>query len=525
MNSHEMHTRSTPEPPGETVASAPLLDLSQVSKRFGGVLALDNVDFTASTHSIHAILGENGAGKSTLIKVIGGAIRPDTGRLRLGGTEVQFQTPRDAIRHGIACVFQELSLIPDLSVADNICITDAPRRFGLIDVKAQVRRTEDLLASIGCEDINPRLHVKDLPLSRRQLIEIAKALGRNPRILVLDEATSALTAADAHRVYRIVRDLRRRGLTILYISHRMHEIEDLADTCTVFRGGCHIASFARGAHGSDEIVQMMIGREITQVYPAKPEPTAAVRETVLSVDNLSWGDRLSDITLAVGRGEIVGLGGLDGQGQRELLLGLFGVLREMTGTVALDGRPVAVNSPAAACAAGTRLALVPEDRKTEGLVMTMSVRENMTLAALDRVSRRLLVDRAVETALVSDAAQSLQIKAETLDAPVGSLSGGNQQKVVLAKWLMTEPRVILLMDPTRGIDVGTKEELYRIMRRLADAGASILFYSTDYDELIGMSDRIVILYQGRVVRELRGEAITEANIVAASLSLQTGTVH
>jgi ribose transport system ATP-binding protein len=525
MSSDTMKTSPDGALPDAEPEQTPLLALSRISKRFGGVLALDNVDFAASTHSIHAILGENGAGKSTLIKVIGGAIRPDTGNVALAGAEIQLQTPRDSIRHGIACVFQELSLIPDLSVADNICITDAPRRFGLVDVKSQLRRTEALLASIGCEDINPRLRVKDLPLSRRQLIEIAKALGRRPRILILDEATSALTAADAERVYRIVRDLRQRGLAILYISHRMHEIEDLADTCTVFRSGSHIASFRRGAHDAHEIVQMMIGREITQVYPAKPAAPAGDRETVLSVDRLSWSNRLSDITLSVGRGEIVGLGGLDGQGQRELLLGLFGVLRETSGTVALDGRPIHVNGPAAACAAGLRLALVPEDRKTEGLVMNMSIRENMTLAALDRISRRFLIDRGTESKLVSDAAQALQIKAATLDAPVGSLSGGNQQKVVLAKWLMTEPRVILLLDPTRGIDVGSKEELYRIMRRLADAGAAILFYSTDYEELIGMSDRIVILYQGRIVRELSGEAITEANIVAASLSLPAGTVH
>ena len=524
MSSDALHARASAGSREGLEASTPLLALSGVSKRFGGVLALDAVDFAASTHSIHAILGENGAGKSTLIKVIGGAIRPDTGHLALGGQETAFQTPRDAIRHGIACVFQELSLIPDLSVADNICITDAPRRLGLIDVRAQIRRTEALLASIGCEDINPRLRVKDLPLSRRQLIEIAKALGRDPRILVLDEATSALTAADAQRVYKIVRDLRRRGLAILYISHRMHEIEDLADTCTVFRSGCRIASFRSGEHGPDAIVQMMIGREITQVYPAKPAPEAD-RATVLAVDKLSWTDRLSDITLSVGRGEIVGLGGLDGQGQRELLLGLFGVLREMTGTVTLDGRPIAISGPAAACAAGLQMALVPEDRKTEGLVMAMSVRENMTLAALGRVSRGLLINHATETKLVSEAAQALRIKTETLDSPVGSLSGGNQQKVVLAKWLMTEPRVILLMDPTRGIDVGAKEELYRIVRRLADAGAGILFYSTDYDELIGMSDRIAILYQGRVVRVLTGEAMTEANIVAASLSLQTDAVH
>jgi ribose transport system ATP-binding protein len=327
------------------------------------------------------------------------------------------------------------------------------------------------------------------------------------------------------KVFAVLKRLRQEGLALLYISHRMAEIAELADECTVFRNGRNVGTFKSGTKSDTEIVEMMIGREYSHVFPPKPAPRSTDTAPTLEVRDLCWNNRLKNVSLQVRAGEIVGLGGLDGQGQRELLLGLFGVLRETTGTVALDGRPIHVNGPAAACAAGLRLALVPEDRKTEGLVMNMSIRENMTLAALDRISRRFLIDRGTESKLVSDAAQVLQIKAATLDAPVGSLSGGNQQKVVLAKWLMTEPRVILLLDPTRGIDVGSKEELYRIMRRLADAGAAILFYSTDYEELIGMSDRIVILYQGRIVRELSGEAITEANIVAASLSLPAGTVH
>jgi ribose transport system ATP-binding protein len=500
-------------PPGR-----PLLALAQVGKRYGGVVALDDVSFAVHARSIHAVLGENGAGKSTLIKIVGGVVSPDSGRIEIDGHPATFLAPRDAISKGLVCVFQELSLIPDLTVAENICITQAPRRFGLIDGRAQLRRAEALLATIGCEDINPRLTVKDLPLSRRQLIEIAKGLGRDPRLLVLDEATSALTAADAQRVYRIVRDLRQRGLAVIYISHRMHEIEELADTCTVLRGGRHIATFRSGERRPDEILQMMIGRDLSRIYPPKPAPTA--RPPVLEVSGFSWTNRLADVSLAVGQGEIVGLGGLDGQGQRELLLGLFGVLRETRGTIRLNGRPVALRSPADAQAAGLSLALVPEDRKSEGLMLSMSVRENMTLAALRRVSRGPLIDLAEETRIATQAVADLAIKAASLDVPVGSLSGGNQQKVVLAKWLMIEPRVILLNDPMRGIDIGTKQELYRLMRTLADRGVSILFYSTDHDELIGMCDKIVVLYQGRVVRQLESEAMTEANMMAASLSLQ-----
>jgi ribose transport system ATP-binding protein len=496
-----------------------LLALANVGKRYGGVVALEDVTLAVRRQSIHAILGENGAGKSTLIKIIGGVVSPDSGRIEIDARQAAFLAPRDAIANGIVCVFQELSLIPDLTVADNICITDPPRRWGLIDRREQLRRSEELLATIGCEDINPRLTVKDLPLSRRQLIEIAKALGRNPRLLVLDEATSALTAADAERVYRIVRDLRERGLAIVYISHRMHEIEELADSCTVLRGGRLIATFKNGERRPEEILRMMIGREVSRIYPPKPAPVAA-KPTVLDVSGFSWTNRLTDVTLTIGRGEIVGLGGLDGQGQRELLLGLFGVLRETRGVIRLDGRNVTLRSPADAQAAGLSLALVPEDRKSEGLMLSMSVRQNMTLAALRRVSRGPLIALAEETRIATQAVRDLAIKAPSLDSPVGSLSGGNQQKVVLAKWLINQPRIILLNDPMRGIDVGTKQELYRVMRTLADQGVSILFYSTDHGELIGMSDKIVVLYQGRVVRELTGKAMTEANMMAASFSLE-----
>ncbi len=364
----------------------PLLALANAGKRYGGVVALEDITLAFHGQSIHAVLGENGAGKSTLIKIIGGVVAPDSGLIRIDGKDAAFLAPRDAIANGIVCVFQELSLIPDLTVADNICITDPPRRLGLIDRRAQLRRAEELLATIGCEDINPRLTIRDLPLSRRQLIEIAKALGRNPRLLVLDEATSALTAADAQRVYRIVRNLRERGLAVVYISHRMHEIEELADTCTVLRGGRLIETFKNGERRPEEVLQMMIGRDLSRIYPPKPVPAAA-RQTVLDVSGFSWTNRLSDVTLTIGRGEIVGLGGLDGQGQRELLLGLFGVLRETRGAIRLDGRDVTLRSPADAQAAGLSLALVPEDRKSEGLMLSMSVRENMTIAALRRVSR------------------------------------------------------------------------------------------------------------------------------------------
>jgi ribose transport system ATP-binding protein len=497
---------------------APFWRMQGVSKRYGGVTALDNVDFECEPGRIHAVLGENGAGKSTLIKIVAGVVRPDSGSMSLEGHPVAFQSPAEATRAGIVCIFQELSLMPDLTVADNICITDPPRRFGFIDARAQRRRAEELLARIGCEDVHPMELVKNLPLSRRQMVEIAKAIGRKPKMLILDEATSALTSADVQKVYAMLRRLREEGLSILYISHRMHEIAELADVCSVFRNARHIQTFAKGTKSDDEVVELMIGREYKHVFPAKPMRTAAPAPA-LEIEHLGWGDRLHDISLSVGKGEIVGLGGLDGQGQRELLLALFGVLRGVSGRIKVNGKAIRVTSPRRAKSAGINMALIPEDRKTEGLMLPMSVRENISMAACGMLGNGLVIDRAAENARIDETSAKLAIKAGSVEDPVATLSGGNQQKVVIGKWLMTHARIVLLNDPTRGIDVGTKQELYQLLRSLADAGTSILFYTTDYDELIGCCDRVAILYDGRILRELAGPEITEHNIIASSLNL------
>ncbi len=490
-----------------------------LSKQYGGVRALENANLTCERGRIHAILGENGAGKSTLIKIIAGVVQPSAGEMFLDERPIQFATPAEATRQGIVCVFQELSLLQDLTVADNICITDPPRRFGLIDGARQRRRAAELLERVGCADVHPMELVKDLTLSRRQMVEIAKALGRRPKLLILDEATSALTAADVEKVYEILRRLRQDGLAILYISHRMHEIAELADVCSVFRNGRHIETFPAGERSDDDVVELMIGREYRHVFP--PKPTRSLPPPpVLAIERLGWEPRLHDISLSIGRGEIVGLGGLEGQGQRELLLALFGVLRGVTGTVTVEGKAVRLSSPRAAKAAKIGMALIPEDRKTEGLLLPMSVSDNISIAAIGEMTRGPVIDRDAETKRVDAMVRQLSIRVSDTNAAVATLSGGNQQKVVIAKWLMTKAEVILLNDPTRGIDVGTKQEMYHLLRSLADAGAAILFYSTDYDELIGCCDRVAILYQGRILRELAGAEITEHNIVASSLNLQ-----
>ncbi|MDX8461563.1 sugar ABC transporter ATP-binding protein [Mesorhizobium humile] len=498
--------------------AAPLFRMEGISKRYGGVRALEKADLTVTAGDIHAILGENGAGKSTLIKVMAGVVAPDEGTMTLDGRAVSFASPAAANQAGIVCIFQELSLIPELSVADNIVISDPPKRFGMIDRKAQRRIAEQALARAGASDIHPRALVKDLPLSRRQMVEIAKALARKPRILILDEATSALTAADVAKVFEVLKRLRSEGLALLYISHRMNEIAELADHCTVFRNGRNVASYAAGSKSDNEVVELMIGREYSHIFPPKPAvaPTAT---PVLEARNLSWADRLDNISLSVRAGEVVGLGGLDGQGQRELLLAFFGVLRGLSGEILIDGKPVSIASPTAASHDRIGMALIPEDRKTEGLMLPMTVRENLSFAALDRLSKAGIIDRVAEQRLIDDMVGLLAIKTAGLDIPVGALSGGNQQKVVIAKWLMRQPRIILLNDPTRGIDVGTKQELYQLMRKLADAGAAILFYSTDYDELIGCCDRVLVLYDGAVKRELVGDAITEHSLIASALNI------
>ena len=498
------------------------LRLTGITKRYGGVTALDGVDFACDLGTVHAVLGENGAGKSTLIKTMAGVVAPDAGEIALGGRPVAFASPAEANAAGIVCIFQELSLLPDLSVADNISIAVPPRRFGLIDRRAQRRRAEELLARIRCEDVNPLSRVRDLSLSRRQMVEIAKALGQDPSVLILDEATSALTAADVDNVFGILRRLRADGIAILTISHRMAEIEAIADRCSVFRNGRHIDTFDQGARSADEIVRMMIGRDIAAHFPPGREHVA--RATALETRGFGWAGRLRGIDLTLGKGEILGLGGLDGQGQKELLLGLFGVLRHTEGEILVDGVPVRVGSPVAAKRPELGIALIPEDRKTEGLLLPMSIADNLVIASLQRLSGGPLLDREAVGRAVEEGVARMQIRIGSPADAVATLSGGNQQKVVIAKWLMTGPRIILLNDPTRGIDVGTKQEIYRLLRELAEAGASILFYSTDYEELIGCCDRVLVMYDGRVTRELVGDAIDERTLVASAIDAGgTGT--
>lgn len=493
-----------------------ILELTKVCKRYGGIVALNEVEFKAQKGSIHAILGENGAGKSTLMKILAGTILPSAGVMKVDGKTVQFRSPTDAAKAGVICIFQELSVIPDLSVAANVCLADPPKtKFGFIDRRRQRQITRNIFADMGVgQEIDPDALCSELPLSKRQLVEIAKALVRKPRILILDEATSALTASDVQPVMNLLRQLRDEGVLVLFISHRMHEIDELADTCSVFRNGTHVETFRNGERNDKEVVQMMIGRPIEQIFPEKKTFTGVKGDKRLSVDGLRWANRLNGLSLEMHAGEIVGLGGLDGQGQQEILEAIAGLLIGADGEITLSSDS-AKGKPGA-------YALVSEDRKTGGLFLPLSVRRNLTATGQHNFSSFGIINKRKEQKYAEELVRRLQIKVGDLESPVETLSGGNQQKVVLAKWLATDPDILLLADPTRGIDVGTKQEIYRLLRELADAGKAILLYTTDYDELIGLCDRALVIYDGQISACLEGDELTVENILLNSIRQGVG---
>jgi ribose transport system ATP-binding protein len=503
----------------------PILEARSVTKRFGNTVALHDATLVCQPGSIHALVGENGAGKSTLIKIIAGVVIPDSGTINIDGSPSTIHSPAHAAQHGIVPVFQELSLLPDLTVAANIFISNPPvNRFGLISHTHLKRATESLCADLGFEHLDPDALVREIPLAQRQLVEIAKAFSHNPRLLILDEGTSALSAQDVKRVFTVIRRMRDRGHSIIFISHRMSEVEEIADTLTIFRDGQDVGSFPTGAVSHEEMVQLMIGRKLEQVFPPRPVVDQPP-EPILEVEHFSWEPALHQINLQVGKGEIVGLGGLDGQGQGELLYALFGVLRGVYGKIRIHGQEVKITSPSVAANPAHRIAFIPEDRKTEGLILPMSVGDNAILPMIDRLMNQFgLVDRAREHSTIHQLIKQMQVKVGSYRVPVRSLSGGNQQKVVIGKWLLTDAQIYLLHDPTRGIDVGTKQEIYQLIRQLADDGAGILFFSTELSELVGMCDRVLVFYEGRIFRELIGDDISEETIVSAALGLDsTGT--
>ncbi|MEU9517304.1 sugar ABC transporter ATP-binding protein [Streptomyces sp. NPDC048224] len=496
--------------PSDT-GTAPVLALRDVSKSFGAVRALRDVCLELFPGEVHALAGENGAGKSTLIKTLAGVHRPDAGQVLLDGAPVVFHGPRDARDAGIAVIYQEPTLFPDLSIAENIFMGRRPRRsLGRIDHRATRAATAALMLRLGVE-LDPDRPARGLSIADQQIVEIAKALSFDARVLIMDEPTAALTGSEVARLFGVVRTLREQGAAVLFVSHRLEEIFRICGRVTTLRDGARIAAEPLAGMTEDDLVRRMVGRDLDELYP-KQEVTPG--ERALSVRRLTREGVFTDVSFEVRRGEIVALAGLIGAGRTEVARAVFGVDRRDAGEVEVDGKPLVNGSPSAAMAAG--IALVPEDRRAQGLVMGMSIERNIGLTGLRTTVRAGLVDRGAERSRSLDWAVRLQVKYARLADTVATLSGGNQQKVVLAKWLATGPKVLIVDEPTRGIDVGTKAEVHRLLSRLAADGVAVLMISSDLPEVLGMADRVLVMHEGRLTAELSRTDATEETVMAAA---------
>jgi rhamnose transport system ATP-binding protein len=493
--------------------TAEILQLIGVSKAFAGVHALRDVSFDVHPGEVHALLGENGAGKSTLIRVMAGVHAPDSGVVRLDGVPTRFGSPRAARDAGIATVYQELLLFPELTVAENIFAGNEPRtRWGGIDWSGMRRQSRALLDRLESHDLDVDAKVASLSVANRQRVEIAKALSREARVLIMDEPTASLAEADVVRLMEVVRRLRERGVGIVYVSHKLPEIFALADRVTVLRDGGLVGTIPIAQASEAALVSMMVGRSIDRLFPKE---AVAIGATVLELRGLSYRDEVVDASLALRSGEILGIAGLIGSGRTELALTIFGITPATAGEIRIDGAPVTVDSPQTARRLG--IAYIPEDRGQQGLIRSQTIRENIALAVLDSLVTGIVVSRARETALARDFMRLLGVRARGPGQVVRQLSGGNQQKVVLGKWLATKPRILIMDEPTRGIDVGAKAEIHALMSRLAGEGLAILMISSELPEVLGMSDRVLVMSEGRIVAGF-DRAQATAEVVGAAMT-------
>ncbi len=496
-----------------------LLQLRGITKRFPGVLALDGVDFALTAGEVHALVGENGAGKSTLIKIISGVHQPDAGRIDYLGTPVTFPTPRAAADRGITVIYQEVALFPDLTVLENLYVGAYPRRPLLrhsgrgrrVDWMAMRARAQDVAASLGVKlDLEAPVH--RLSAAQQQLVEIARALLRDARVIIMDEPTGPLTRQDAARLFSLIRQLRSRGVGIIYISHRLEEIFEVADRLTVLRDGRRIVAMPVGETTREMLIHHMVGRTLDTLYPHTARQTGP---PVLEVEGLGTSGALTDVSFTLGRGEILGLAGLVGSGRTTLARAIFGIVPPGRGRIKLDGVDARIAHAGRARELG--IAYVPEERQRQGLVLPFSVSENLSLVILRRLSRLGFINHASERTVAHDVVRRLDIRTPGIGVPAATLSGGNQQKVVVGKWLAAQPRVLIMDEPTRGVDVGAKAEIHRLMSELAGRGLAILLISSELPELLGMSDRIMVMHRGRIAGELsRGQATQEKIMAMAT---------
>jgi len=486
-----------------------------VSKAFGAVQALLNADFQASFGEVHALVGENGAGKSTMIKILSSVLRPDSGAVLVKRARVRMGSPQAAQRLGIDTVFQELTLMPWMTVAENLLLRHEPRGiFGLIQRGKMSERAEEILLGLGIDNIDPLELVANLSLAQQQMVEIAHAIVRDPEILFMDEPTSSLPEREVEWLFDLIRRLKSQGKCIVFTSHRWKEVENIADRITIFRNGTHVGTYEKLDVDEGEAITLMTGRHVDAFYPhMNPrQPNGGA----LDVRGLT-STGVNGVSFQLEKGEILGVGGLAGQGHRELFLTLFGVNRLTSGQIRIAGNPARIHSPHDAIRAGLGIALVPEDRKREGLLLPMSVRDNLTLPILDRISTAGVIRQRTEREMASRLIAQLQVRVANPVRPVRTLSGGNQQKVLIGRWLLADSRILLLYDITRGVDIATKHDIYDLMIRLAAEGRSILFYSSDTEELAHLSHRVLVLREGKVAAELDGPKIDAEDIVAASI--------
>ncbi len=486
-----------------------MISFDSITKTFGGTTALDNVSFSLERARVHALMGENGAGKTTLAKVLAGIHRPDRGRMVIDGETVRFATPRDARHAGIGMVHQELAFCPDLSVAENLCLGRYPTKTRVfLSRTAMAEKAREMLRDIGA-DVDPRTPMRDLPVARQQVVQIAAAVGTGADILVFDEPTSALSEGETRHLFDLIGRLKAGGVTILYVSHRMAEVFDLCDSITVLRDGRFVGSLQRSDADQDTVIRMMIGRELEAYFPRHAAAPAA--QQLLEIDSLSSPGRFEGVSFSVRAGEIVGFAGLVGSGRSEVAAAVLGLDRQATGSVVLDGNELMGQSLRRRIAAG--LGLVPEDRKRQGLALGLSCRINFSLTQLDRLRRFLFIDRKREREMLRSAFADLSIRASGYDAPASSLSGGNQQKIVLAKWLSRSSRVLILDEPTRGVDVGAKAAIHALIDALAQRGMGIVLISSELPELLHLSTRILVMRGGRIVGELPREESTQDRLL------------
>jgi ribose transport system ATP-binding protein len=491
------------------------LEATGVSKRFPGVVALDGVSLTLAPGEVLAVVGENGAGKSTLMKILAGVYQADAGEIRLEGKPVQFAGPADATRAGVALIHQELNLAENLTVTDNLFLGREPTRAGglrVLDRRAMAARASELLARVGLPTDRAGARLESLPPGEKQLVEIARALATDVRVLIMDEPTSSLTQRETERLYGVIAGLKAAGVSVLYISHRLAEVRRCAERVVVLRDGRNAGELPRDRITHDNMVRLMVGRDLKQFFPRDHRDRSQVGKPVLTLTDLRYaGGPPHPASLAIRAGEVLGMAGLVGAGRTELAEAVFGVRRMVAGEVAVDGKPVRIRSPRDAIAAG--VLLVPEDRRLHGLILPEGVGFNLSLPNLDRLGSWLGIRREPEAALHRAWIDRLRVRTPSAAQPVGLLSGGNQQKVVYGKWLVRDPRALILDEPTRGVDVGAKAEIYALIDELAGRGVAVWMITSDMEELLGMSDRVAVMHEGRLAGELTRDRLTEEAVM------------